>query len=146
MKPFRPEDAQHQKGQDLGEGDTAAVQQHIPGRTGPQRQESLVEFVEAGNESGAEQSEKRILKVVKAGYGHPPGPQPEQAEDAISDEMAGFPNVEVNHSPLSIRNEAEERLVEPAEWGIRLFRAKQVGGRTGDQSDADEDGKPGLPP
>lgn len=103
-------------------------------------------FIAAGDGCGAEHGEEHVCSKARVRQREPPGAQPCEADEAVSDEMAGLANGEVDMLPPVIANWTEKPLEDGSQPTAGVIAAKCFGGLTHNHDDAEGYGQPRQDP
>lgn len=93
-------------------------------------------FVAGGNECSAGEGQQRILAKAGVRQRHPPGAQPRQANESVTDKMAHFADVVMNALPAGVAHVPEDRFEDRAERAGRVVRPEKFSGFGNDNANS----------
>ena len=135
-------------GKEAGEeGGAEHIERYVVDGAGAAGQEVLMDFICAGDQQGARESEgqrsrDQWIAIESGARGEQPGADEEDAEDAVSDEVAAFAEPEIKPLELHIGDADMQGQQRSPDHRESMRGAHGSGGFGGDDAEPGDDGEP----
>src|ERR1700677_1600042 len=103
-------------------------------------------LIATGDHRRSQQGEKCVLDEAGAGQREPPGAQPGQADESVTEEVAALAHVVVDELPVGRGNGPEESLEDAPQRAAGAVGAESLCRLDEDDADADGHGQPDVDP